>query len=199
VDQILVLERDRFGLVDNLFEKGRLIEPYIQELIFDNPVDNKLTFLWFFDKTSDDKPRMIKNRPSAEAAIFLLRARAERTDGTGIQMFDAADLDTAALIPVHEVTRKDDFFQRVSFELEINEEDENDDNDEDDEHMEQESKVNSAYESRDGELQLDDVAVKEEVQGGPNITWAGQQQQPEKKVESESESDEDEDIGGFYG
>lgn len=36
-DQTLVLERDRFGLVDNLFERGRLMEPYIQELVFGNP------------------------------------------------------------------------------------------------------------------------------------------------------------------
>jgi uncharacterized membrane protein YvbJ len=110
------------------------------------------------------------------------------------------------LVPVHEATRKDDFVERVSFELEIDNE-ENDDDEDDMEEAEKASKVDSAYESRDGELQLDDVtserepqlddvAVKEEFGDKPSITWAGQQQ--ENKVESESESDEDEDIGSFY-
>jgi hypothetical protein len=206
VDQNLNLERDRFSLVDNLFENGQLIESRIQKLVFGNPQDNKPTFLWFFDDTSGDKPRSIKNRPSAEAAIAILRARAERAEATGIQLFDAPDRDTAALVPVHEATRKDDFVERVSFELEIDNE-ENDDDEDDMEEAEKASKVDSAYESRDGELQLDDltserepqlddVAVKEEFGDKPSITWAGQQQ--ENKVESESESDEDEDIGSFY-
>jgi hypothetical protein len=207
VDQVLVLERDRFGLVENLFERGRLIESYIQELVFGNPLYNKPTFLWFFDDTSEDKPRSINNRPSAEVAIIMLRARAERAGATGIQLFDAPECETAALVPVHEVDRKDDFVQRVSFELEID----NGDVDHDDgggdvdvdtqEEAEMASRMDSAYESRDGELQLDDVVVKKECESKPNITWAGQQQQQqeqENKIESDSESEEEEGIGRFY-
>jgi hypothetical protein len=219
MDQTLVLERDRFGLVDNLFENGQLIEPRIQELVFGNPMDNKPTFLWYFDDTSDDKPRMIRNRPSAEVALVTLIARAEGAEATGVQLFDALDRDTAALVPVHEVNRKDDFVQRVSFELEIDNEinDESNDNeindesndDEDVDEAEKASRVDSAYESRDGELQLDDVTiegelqlddviVKEEFESKLNITWAGQQQQPENKIESDSESEEEEDTGRFH-
>jgi hypothetical protein len=198
VDQTLVLERDRFGIVDNLFERGRLVESYIHELVFGNTLNDKPTFLWYFDDTSDDKPRCIRNRPSAEAAIIMLREQADRAGATGIQLFDAPDCDTAALVPVHEVTRKNDFVQRASFELEIDNEENDDDNDDDREEAEKASKVDSAYESRDGELEMDDITVKEETESGPEITWAGQQQQSEKKVESKSESDEDEDIGGFY-
>jgi hypothetical protein len=196
LDQVLVLERDRFGLVDNLFERGRLIEPYFQELIFGNLLDNKLTFLWFFDDTSVDKPRMIKNRPSAEAAISMLKSRAERAGATGIQIFDAADRDTAALVPIHEVNREDDFVERVSFELEIDHENDEDDND-DSEEAEMASRIDSTYESRDVELQLDDVAVKEETESKPDITWAGQQQQ-QVDGESSSEPEEDEDVRRFY-
>jgi hypothetical protein len=219
MDQTLVLERDRFGLVNNLFENGQLIEPRIQELVFGNPMDNKPTFLWYFDDTSDDKPRMIRNRPSAEVALVTLIARAEGAEATGVQLFDALDRDTAALVPVHEVNRKDDFVQRVSFELEIDNEinDESNDNeindesndDEDVDEAEKASRVDSAYESRDGELQLDDVTiegelqlddviVKEEFESKLNITWAGQQQQPENKIESDSESEEEEDTGRFH-
>ena len=198
MNQTLILERDRYGLVDNLFERGRLIEPYIQELVFGNPLDSKPTFLWHFDDTSDDKPRSIRNRPGAEAAIYMLKARAERAEASGIQLFDAPDCDTAALVPVHEVTRKDDFVQRVSFELEVDDEGNGDDNnDNDQEDAEKASKVDSAYGSRNGELQIADRAVKEEVDSKPNITWAGHQQQ-ENNVESESESEEDEDIRRYY-
>lgn len=193
VDQALVLERDRFGLVENLFDKGRLVEPYFQELVFGNSLYNKPTFLWFFDDTSEDKPRIVNNRPSTEAAIAMLRARAERAGAVGIQLFDAPDHDTAALVPVHEVTRKHDFVQRVSFELEIDDnmygENNYDDND-DVEDSEKASKVDSGYESRDGELQLDNIVVKEESDREPNITWAGHQRQ-EDNVGSESESEED--------
>jgi hypothetical protein len=206
VNQALVLERDRFGLVENLFEKCRLVETYFQELIFGNPLYDKPTFLWFFDDTSEDKPRSINNRPSAEAAIAILRDRAQRAGATGIQLFDAPDYDTAALVPVHEVTRKDGFVQRVSFELEIdneidNEIDDENNDDDDVEEAEKASRVDSGYEYRDGdiqgELQLDDVAVKEEFESKPNITWAGQPQQ-ENRVESSSESEEEEDIRRFY-
>jgi hypothetical protein len=196
VDQVLILERDRFGLIDNLFERGRLIEPYFQELIFGNLLDNKPTFLWFFDDTSADKPRMIKNRPSAEAAIFMLKSRAERAGATGIQIFDAADRDTAALVPIHEVNREDDFVERVSFELEIDHGNDDEDND-DSEEAKMASRIGSAYESRDEELQLDDVTVKEETESKPDITWAGQQQQ-QVDGESSSDSEEDEDIGRLY-
>ncbi|KAG9690671.1 hypothetical protein KCU95_g8710, partial [Aureobasidium melanogenum] len=184
VDQNLVLERDRFGFVDNLFEQGKLVESRIQELVFGNSLDNKPTFLWFFDDTSNDKPRIIRNRPSAEAAIMMLKARAERAQATGIQVFDAADSDTAALVPVHEVTRRDDFVQRASFELELDD----DEDDNEDGRTEEESKVDSAYGSRDGELRLDHESVKNEVDTKPNITWEKQQQ---AHVESESESEEE--------
>ncbi|KAI4759899.1 hypothetical protein E4T52_05497 [Aureobasidium sp. EXF-3400] len=195
-DQNLVLERDRFSLVDRLFEKGQLIESRIQELVFGNPLDDKPTFLWYFDETSDDKPRSIRNRPSAETAVLMLQARAERAEAIGIQLFDAADRDTAALVPVHEVKREDDFVERVSFELEIDHE--NDDNDNDDsEKAQMASRTDHPYGSRDGELQLDDVAVKEEVDKNSNITWEGPQQQ-QVDGESSSESEEDEDIRRFY-
>ncbi|KAG9891929.1 hypothetical protein KCU98_g14909, partial [Aureobasidium melanogenum] len=184
VDQNLVLERDRFGFVDNLFEQGKLVESRIKELVFGNSLDNKPTFLWFFDDTSNDKPRIIRNRPSAEAAIMMLKARAERAQATGIQVFDAPDSDTAALVPVHEVTRKDDFVQRASFELELDD----DEDDNEDGRTEEESKVDSAYGSRDGELRLDHESVKNEVDTKPNITWEKQQQ---ANVESESESEEE--------
>jgi hypothetical protein len=201
VNQALVLGRDRFGLVENLFERGRLVETYFQELVFGNPLYNKPTFLWFFDDTSEDRPRSINNRPSAEVAISMLRDRAERTGATGIQLLDAPDHDTAALVPVHEVSREHDFVQRVSFELEIDDEID-DDEDDDVEEAEKASRVDSAYESRDGELQLDDVAVKEEFESKPNITWAGQQQQQqqqqENKIGSDSESEEEEGIRRFY-
>jgi hypothetical protein len=197
IDQALILERDRFGLVENLFERGRLVESYFQELVFGNPLYNKPTFLWFFDDSSEDKPRSINNRPSAEVAISILRDRAEKAGASGIQLFDAPDSDTAALVPVHEVTRKQDFVQRVSFELEIDK-GEVDDDDNDMEEAEKASRVDSGYGSRDGELQLDDVTVKEEIESKPNITWAGQQQENKVESESESESDEDEDIGSFY-
>ncbi|KAG9813194.1 hypothetical protein KCU68_g20029, partial [Aureobasidium melanogenum] len=180
----LVLERDRFGFVDNLFEQGKLVESRIKELVFGNSLDNKPTFLWFFDDTSNDKPRIIRNRPSAEAAIMMLKARAERAQATGIQVFDAPDSDTAALVPVHEVTRKDDFVQRASFELELDD----DEDDNEDGRTEEESKVDSAYGSRDGELRLDHESVKNEVDTKPNITWEKQQQ---ANVESESESEEE--------
>jgi len=202
-EQTLTLERDRFAFVDNLFEKGQLFEPRIHELIFGNPLDNKPTFLWYFDGTSNDTPRSIRNRPSAEVAVVMLRARAERAEATGIQLFDAPDCDTAALVPVHEVTRKDDFVQEVSFELELDNENENedghnDDEDDDDdmEAAENASRLDSAYESRDGELQLDDVTIKEETDNRLDTIWTGQQQQDDN-VESDSESDEDEDIGRF--
>ncbi|KAI4719510.1 hypothetical protein E4T48_04225 [Aureobasidium sp. EXF-10727] len=184
IDQTLILERDRFALVGSLFESGQLIEQRIQELVFGNPLDNKLTFLWFFDDTSDDKPRVIRNRLSAEAAIMMLKARADRAGAIAIQLFDAPDRETAALIPVHEVTRKNDFVQRVNFELEI-------DNDEGGREDESEITMgmDSAYESRDGELQLDDQPLIEEIDSKPNIIWEGQQQQV--NVESESESEEE--------
>lgn len=191
-DQTLILERDRFGLVDNLFERGRLVESYIQELVFGNPTDNKPTFIWFFDDTSDAEPRMIKNRPSAEAAIHKLIARAEASEAAGIQLFDAADRDTAALVPVHEVNRKDDFVERVQFELEVDDEDEDEDNDDHDDlaQAEKASREDSAHEIRDGELQLDNVAVKEESDREPNMIWAEHQQQ-EEDVGSENESEEE--------
>ncbi|KAH0366456.1 hypothetical protein KCU65_g5338, partial [Aureobasidium melanogenum] len=184
IDQNLILERDRFGFVDNLFEQGQLVESRIQELVFGNPLDNKPTFLWFFDETSNDKPRIIRNRPSAEAAIVMLKARAERAGATGIQVFDAPDSDTAALIPVHEVTRRDDFVQRASFELELDD----DEDDNEDRGTEKESRVDSAYESRNGELHPDNEIIETEVDIKPNIIWDGQQQ---ADVESESESEED--------
>jgi len=200
VDQTLNLTRDRFALVDNLFEHGQLIEPRMQELVFGNPIDNKPTFLWFFDDISNDKPRSIKNRPSAEAAIAILGARAERSGATGIQLFDAPDRDTAALIPAQEVTRKDNFSEQVSFELEFNKENEDDYDDEDgdeEEAAKNTSRSDPASEFRDEELQRDDVAIKEEIDARPDITWAGQQQQ-ENNVESDGESDEDEEIGRAY-
>ncbi|CAD0111985.1 unnamed protein product [Aureobasidium uvarum] len=187
VDQALVLERDRFGIVDNLFERGRLIEPYVHELVFGNPLDDKPTFLWFFDDTSDDKPRRIRNKPSLEAAIVILKSRAERAEATGIQVFDAPDRVTAALVPIHEVTRKVDFVQRVSFELEI-------DNGEESCEDECNKKLGAdiVYESRNGELQLDHQPVKEEIDIKPDIkpdiTW---ERQPQVDVESESESEEE--------
>ncbi|KAI4732048.1 hypothetical protein E4T49_00282 [Aureobasidium sp. EXF-10728] len=186
IDQTLLLERDRFALVGSLLEKSQLIEQRIQELVFGNPLDNKPTFLWFFDDTSDDKPRVIRNRLSAEAAIMMLKARADRAGAIAIQIFDAPDRDTAALIPVHEVTRKHDFVQRVSFELEI-------DNDEDGREDESEMTMgtDSAYESRDGELQIDDQPFIEEIDSKPNIIWEGQQQQVNVESESESESEEE--------
>lgn len=140
---------------------------------------------------------MIKNRPSAEAALHKLKARAERSEADGIQLFDAADRDTAALVPVHEVNRKDDFVERVSFELEIdNGNDDDDDNANDVEEAEKASKVDPACGSRDGELKLDDMAVKEESDRALDITWAGEQQQ-DNSDESESESEEDEVIRRF--
>ncbi|KAH0293870.1 hypothetical protein M436DRAFT_62406 [Aureobasidium namibiae CBS 147.97] len=141
-EQTLTLERDRFAFVDNLFEKGQLFEPRIHEFIFGNPLDNKSTFLWYFDGTSDDTPRSIRNRPSAE---------------------------------------------EVSFELEI---DNNDEDENDVEEAEEASRMDSAYESRDEKIQIDDVAVKEEVDSKLNITWTGQEQH-DNNVESDSESEED--------
>ncbi|KAH0264603.1 hypothetical protein KCU91_g11954, partial [Aureobasidium melanogenum] len=183
INQTLVLERDRFALVSSLLERGQLIEQRIKELVFGNPLDNELTLLWFFDDTSDDKPRIIRNRLSAEATIAMLTARAERAQATGIQVFDAPDSDTAALVPIHEVTRRDDFVQRASFELELDDDESNED-----EGTKKESKVDSAYEARDEELRLDHDFVKKEVDTRPNITWDGQQQ---ADVESESESEEE--------
>ncbi|KAG9966374.1 hypothetical protein KCU61_g974, partial [Aureobasidium melanogenum] len=183
INQTLVLERDRFALVSSLLEKGQLIEQRIKELVFGNPLDNKLTLLWFFDDTSDDEPRIIRNKLSAEATIAMLTARAEKAQATGIQVFDAPDSDTAALVPIHEVTRRDDFVQRASFELELDDDESNED-----EGTKKESKVDSAYEARDEELRLDHDFVKKEVDTRPNITWDGQQQ---ADVESESESEEE--------
>lgn len=182
VGQNLNLERDRFALVDNLFENGQLAELRIHELIFGNPMDDKPTFLWFFDNTSDDKPRSIRNRPSAETAIVMLRARAERLGASGIQLFDAPDHDIAALVPTYEATRKDDFVQRLSFELELNDEDDNED-----ERVNEELRVDSAYETRNGEPQLDNDALRQKTNGEPDE----QQYQQQVKVESESESEEE--------
>lgn len=183
VDQNLILERDRFSFVDNLFEQGKLIESRIQELVFGNLLDNKPTFLWFFDDATNDEPRIIRNRPSAEVVIAMLRTRAERAQATGIQVFDAPDSDTAALVPVHEVTRRDNFVQRASFELEL-------DDDEDGNEVEEvkrESEVDSAHKFRDGEVQLDNEAIR----GKPDSELDGQQYQQQVKTESESESEEE--------
>lgn len=183
VDQNLILERDRFGFVDNLFEQGKLVESSIQELVFGNILDNKPTFLWFFDDASNDKPRIIRNRPSAEVVIAMLRARAQRAQATGIQVFDAPDSDTAALVPVHEVTRRDNFVQRASFELELDDDEDGNEG----EGTKKESKVDSACKSRDEELQLDDEAIREEPDSEPDE----QQYQQQVKAESESESEEE--------
>ncbi|KAH0010431.1 hypothetical protein KCU78_g10363, partial [Aureobasidium melanogenum] len=187
VGQNLNLERDRFALVDNLFENGQLMEPRIHELVFGNPMDNKPTFLWFFDDTSDDKPRSIRNRPSAETAIIMLRARAERLGASGIQIFDAPDHDTAALIPSHEATRTHDFVQRLSFELVVDENGDHDDDKDDDGGIEQEIEADSAYTTRDRNLQPENEVSWEE----PNSGSDEQQYQQHVKMESESESEEE--------
>ncbi|KAH0386278.1 hypothetical protein KCU92_g2704, partial [Aureobasidium melanogenum] len=187
VNQSLHLERDRFALVDNLFENGHLVEPRIHELVFGNPMDNKPTFLWFFDDTSDDEPRSIRNRPSAETAITMLRAWAERLGASGIQIFDAPDYDTAALVPVHEVTRRDKFVQRASFELELEDNGDHDDDKEDDEGAKRGFEADSAYKSRDRDLRHENEAIQETPSSEPNE----QQYQQQVKMESESESEEE--------
>ncbi|KAG9688951.1 hypothetical protein KCU95_g5726, partial [Aureobasidium melanogenum] len=190
VNQSLHLERDRFALVDNLFENDHLVEPRLHELVFGNPMDNKPTFLWFFDDTSDDEPRSIRNRPSAETAIVMLRAWAERLGASGIQIFDALDYDTAALVPAHEVTRRDKFVQRASFELELEDngdlDDDNDDN-EDDGGAERGFEAAAADRSRDLDLQCEDEAI----QGAPDSEPNKQQYQQQVKMENESESEEE--------
>ncbi|KEQ98334.1 hypothetical protein AUEXF2481DRAFT_26716 [Aureobasidium subglaciale EXF-2481] len=127
VNQQLILERDHFGLAKNLFDQGVLSESRLQELVFGNGLQDKPVFLWYFHKTSNDKPRAVRSRPSAEAAITLLMAHAEESGAEAIQIFDAPDRDTASLIPAHEVTREKDFRERESFELEIDGENEDDD------------------------------------------------------------------------
>ncbi|KAI4743208.1 hypothetical protein E4T50_06382 [Aureobasidium sp. EXF-12298] len=185
--QNLNLERDRFALVDNLFENGHLVEPRIHELVFGNPMDNKPTFLWFFDDTSDDEPRSIRNRLSAETATTMLRAWAERLGASGIQIFDAPDYDTAALVPVHEVTRRDKFVQRASFELELEDNGYHDDDKEDDEGAKRGFEADSAYKSRDRDLRRENEAIQETPNSEPNE----QQYQQQVKMESESESEEE--------
>lgn len=187
VGQDLKLERDRFALVDNLFENGQLMEPRIHELVFGNPMDNKPTFLWFFDDTSDEKPRSIRNRPSAETAIVMLRARAERLGASGIQIFDAPDYEAAALIPSHEATRKDDFVQRLSFELVIDEHGDQDDDEGDVGGLEQGIEAASACTSRDRNLQLENEVAWE----GPDSEPDEQQYQQQVKMESGNESEEE--------
>ncbi|KAG9765954.1 CDC73-domain-containing protein, partial [Aureobasidium melanogenum] len=178
----LHLERDRFALVDNLFENGHLVEPRIHELVFGNPMDNKPTFLWFFDDTSDDEPRSIRNRPSAETAITMLRAWAERLGASGIQIFDAPDYDTAALVPVHEVTRRDKFVQRASFELELEDNGDHDDDKEDDEGAKRGFEADSAYKSRDRDLRRENEAIQETPNSEPNEQQYQQQVKMENKT-----------------
>ncbi|THW18511.1 hypothetical protein D6D23_07662 [Aureobasidium pullulans] len=215
VDQQLLVNRQRFGIVENLFDQNRLDEARLDELLFGYPLDDSPLFLWFFHGSTNDKPRAIRNRPNAEAAIILLKARAVRAGAEAIQLFDALDSDTAGLLPAHEVNRTTDFAEHDSFELEI------DDGDDDkDEGSEKASRVDSAYGSRDGgsfegeKSRLDDEAIAQKTDLDPVIKREGveqeqeqepepeQQQKPKQKIDSdsdsESESDEDEDISRFY-
>jgi hypothetical protein len=64
--------------------------------------------------------------------------------------------------------------QRVSFQLEIDD-GKDDDDDDDMEEAEKASRVDSAPELGEGELELDEVIVKEEFDRKPSITWEGQQ------------------------
>ncbi|THY21663.1 hypothetical protein D6D01_06534 [Aureobasidium pullulans] len=217
VDQQLLVNRQRFGIVENLFDQNRLDEARLDELLFGYPLDDSPLFLWFFHGSTNDKPRAIRNRPNAEAAIVLLKARAVRAGAEAIQLFDALDSDTAGLLPAHEVNRTTDFAEHDSFELEIDDGDENKD-----EGSEKVSRVDSAYGSRDGgsfegeESRLDDEAIAQKIDLNPVIKRerVGQEQEPEPEPEpdqkqkpkqkvdsdsdSESESDEDEDISRFY-
>lgn len=123
IDYHLVLTRDRFAFVNNLFENNKLSEPLLQELVFGNPLDVKTTHLYFFDPvaaTEEDAGilRIIRNRPSAEVAIKTLQCSAAAT-ATGIQIFDAADKEHLALVPVHEIKRQRNFQEVVKFEVEV--------------------------------------------------------------------------------
>ncbi|KAI5199559.1 hypothetical protein E4T39_06169 [Aureobasidium subglaciale] len=189
VAQNLILERDRFGLAKNLFDQGILAERRLQELVFGNVLQEKPVFLWYFHQTSNDKPRAVKNRPSAEAAITLLMAHAEETGAEAIQIFDASDRNTASLIPLHEVTREKDFQERESFELEIDNDDDDDDDSVDNNQAERSSRGDSAYGSRDEELQLDEEPIKGEVDSKPTIIHEQERRKPQ--IESYSESEEE--------
>ncbi|TIA60572.1 hypothetical protein D6C77_04047 [Aureobasidium pullulans] len=200
-NQHLILERHRYGLVSRLFEEDRLVEARLQELVFGNPIHDKPTSLWFFDNTTNEQLRSITNRPSAEAAIDMLRVYGEQSGATGIQLFDAPDRQTAALVPSHEANRQNDFGEHESYELEIDNEDDGEDGS-----PEQAIRVDSAYDSRDGgnlqeeELELDAEALEGEVDLSPKIKREEGEHQQQQKVssESESESDEDGDVKLFY-
>jgi hypothetical protein len=190
VNQVLHLTRNRFCIPSHLFNpsNNHLIEPRLQELIFGNPLDNKPTHLYFFDPTTNGTLRSVRNRPAAEAAIALLTWHAEATNATGIQLFDAPDLDTIGLVPAHEALRTTDFEENVSFELEI---DYGDGNGE--EAADVASRVDSGHGSRDtGSVQVKGDGFADAIDVKPDIIWdGGQKSLNQSESESDSESEEE--------